>query len=238
MLLADTQAGGYDGASGFTANPKDVPDPLPAPAPPSGTGADALHSGGQAPSESEGHDDDPLSETGTIVSLAKHLRHVAAEVESLCASLGVEPVTRATVARAARWHDLGKAHEVFQDTMRRGLDGRTVAPDILLAKTAKQVRHRRGYFRHELASALAFLAHESWSRDADLVAYLIAAHHGKVRLNLRALPREAAPRDDRAGARFARGVWEGEELPAFDLKRRRALGGGQAAAVDHGVGLG
>ena len=102
--------------------------------------------------------------------------------------------------------------------MRRGLDGQVAAPDVLLAKTAKQTRHGRAYFRHELASALAFLAHEVWSRDADLVAYLIAAHHGKVRMNLRALPHEAAPKDGRAGARFARGVWEGDELPPFDLE--------------------
>ena len=126
---------------------------------------------------------------------------------------------RRSVVRAARWHDLGKVHSVFQDTMRRGLDGHAVEPDVLLAKTAKQSRHGRAFFRHELASALAFLAHERWSRDSDLTAYLIAAHHGKVRMNLRALPRESAPMDgDRAGARFARGVWEGDELPPFDLE--------------------
>ncbi len=55
---------------------------------------------------------------------------------------------------------------------------------------------------------------------ADLAAYLVAAHHGKVRMNLRALPRERAPSDkDQAGARFARGVWEADELQPFDLGR-------------------
>ncbi len=218
LLLADTQAGGYHGALGFTGNPKDVPDLVPAPVPTPGPGAVAHLSDGSVTHESERHDEDTLSESSTIVLLADHLRHVAAEAESLCAALGAEPVARANVIRAARWHDLGKAHEVFQDTMRRGLDGRAAAPDALLAKTVKQTRHGRAYFRHELASALAFLAQENWSRDADLVAYLIAAHHGKVRLNLRPLPREAAPKDDRAGSRFARGVWEGDELPSFDLE--------------------
>ena len=103
---------------------------------------------------------------------------------------------------------------------------------MLIAKTAKQTRHGRAYFRHELASALAFLAHESWSRGADLIAYLIAAHHGKVRMNLRALPREAAPRNGRAGARFARGVWEGDELPPFDLEGgERWQGGGLRMSI-------
>ncbi len=218
VLLADTQAGGYREAYGFTGNPKDVPEAVAPPAPPLEPAQAKVVSIGQVPIESEGHDEDTLSENGTIVGLADHLRHVADEAESLCAALDVEPSTRATIVRAARWHDLGKAHEVFQDTMRRGLDGRAVAPDELLAKTVKQARHGRAYFRHELASALAFLAHEGWSRDGDLAAYLIAAHHGKVRLNLRALPREAVPKGDRAGSRFARGVWEGDEIAALDLE--------------------
>ena len=217
VLLADPKAGGYRDASGFTGDPKHVPEPISQPPTPSGTGA-ADRSDAPVPREAEGHDEDPLSEIDTIVPLADHLRHVAAEADSLCGALDSGADTRASVVRAARWHDLGKAHEVFQDTMRRGLDGRQVTTDVLLAKTAKQTRHGRAYFRHELASALAFLTHERWSGDADLVAYLIAAHHGKVRMNLRALPREAAPKNDRAGARFARGVWEGDALPPFDLE--------------------
>ena len=219
VLLADPKAGGYRGASGFTGDPKHVPDPISDPATASGADAAADGSAAPAPLEAEGHDEDPLSGMDAIVPLADHLRHVAAEAESLCAALDVEPATLATVVRAARWHDLGKAHAVFQDTMRRGLDGRAAAPDVLLAKTIGRTRHQRAYFRHELASALAFLAHEHWSRDADLVAYLIAAHHGKVRMNLRALPRETAPKGpNRAGSRFARGVWEGDALPPFDLE--------------------
>lgn len=215
VLLAYPKAGGYRGASGFTGDSKHVPEPIAGPAAPPGTAADRADA--PTPCEADGHDEDPLSGMDAIVPLADHLRHVITEAESLCAALDMESGTRTTVVRAARWHDLGKAHDVFQDTMRRGLDGRRVAPDQLLAKTAGQARHGRAYFRHELASALAFLAHERWSRGADLVAYLIAAHHGKVRMNLRALPREAAPQDGRAGARFARGVWEGDELPPFDL---------------------
>ena len=218
VLLADPKAGGYRDASGFTGDPKHVPEPISGPGKPSGAGAAADSADAPAPRDAEGHDEDPLSGIDTIVPLADHLRHVAAETESLCAALYLEPATRATVVRTARWHDVGKAHEVFQDTMRRGLRDRAAAPDVLLAKTAGQPRYNRPYFRHELASALAFLAHERWSRDADLVAYLIAAHHGKVRMNLRALPREAAPKDGRAGARFARGVWEGDELPSFNLE--------------------
>ena len=250
VLLAYPAAGGYREDSGFTGNPKDVPEPIPGPAASPGAGAAAERyrrsgahqgvevierqprkqgDGSPAPEqqEAEGHDEDPLSGIDQVVPLADHLRHVAGEAESLCAALGADPAARAAVVRAAHWHDLGKAHEVFQDTMRRGLGGRAVEPGVLLAKTAGRPRHGRPYFRHELASALAFLAHEGWSRDADLVAYLVAAHHGKVRLNLRALPREAAPTDGRAGARFARGVWEGDTLPPFALAGGERWEGGE-----------
>ena len=218
VLLADRKAGGYRDAVGFTGDPKDVPEPVAVAIAATGAGAAPERSVSLAADETEGHDEDRLSEIDAIVPLADHLQHVTASAESLCGALEMETGARAAVVRAARWHDVGKAHEVFQDTMRRGLDGQAAARDVLLAKTVKRSRHRRAYFRHELASALAFLAHDRWSRDADLTAYLIAAHHGKVRMNLRALPREAAPQDaDRAGARFARGVWEGDELPPFDL---------------------
>ena len=226
VLLADPAAGGYCETSGFTGDPKEVPEPIPGLAAPSSATTTAHGSTSPQPHETEGHDEDSLSRIDTIVPLADHLQHVAAAAESLCAALNVEPATRETVVRAARWHDLGKAHEVFQDTMRRGLDGHPIEPDVLLAKTAGRSRHERPYFRHELASALAFLAQERWSRDADIVAYLIAAHHGKVRLNLRALPREKAPGDHRAGARFARGIWEGDALPPFVLEGGERWEGG------------
>ena len=208
-LMADVGTGGYLEQLGFTGDRKHIPAP-----------ADSPEAAGHGSAgESDGHDDDPRSETGHPVHLTDHLRHVAHEASGLCEALGLGGATRQLLTRAAHWHDLGKAHEAFQDTMRRGLDGQSVPEGVLLAKTVKRnLRHKRAYFRHELASALAFLTHEHWSRDADLVAFLITAHHGKVRMNLRALPRESTPKDpERADARFARGVWEGDELPPLQL---------------------
>ena len=227
MILVDVRAGGYSERVGFTGDQKHVPEPVEpsGPTPDAAVPSRADHGLGE---EAEGHDDDPRSETGTSIHLIDHMRHVTDEASLLCRALRLDAETRELVTRAARWHDLGKAHDVFQDTMRRGLDGRSVPEGVLLAKTVgKNVRHGRAYFRHELVSALAFLAHEDWSRGADLSAYLIAAHHGKVRMNLRALPREPAPKDpDRAGARFARGVWEDDELPAMELGGTERWGGG------------
>ena len=219
-LLADIKAGGYDDRVGFTGEIKKIPSAIP------DQKRIAAHS--PADDESEGHGEDRKSEIGRVVTLADHQSHVLGAAIELCAALGVDPDTRRIVLRAARWHDVGKAHRVFQETMRRGLASDDDARTELLAKTEKSnLRHNRAYFRHELASALAFLAHEGWSRDADLTAYLIAAHHGKVRLNLRALPRESGPKEpEQAGKRFARGIWDGDELPALELEGDERWNGG------------
>ena len=73
---------------------------------------------------------------------------------------------------------------------------------------------RRG-FRHELASALAWLLHNNGEPQADLTAFLIAAHHGKVRMSIRSLPTETRPPEP--ARLFARGVWNGDRLPAVRL---------------------
>ena len=220
-LLADISAGGYCEASGFTGKTADVPASV---LPAAEGGQSSVHDA--APEvrpdgigDEDGYDEDPRSQIGIPILLSDHLEHVAAEAQSLCDVLEVDAGTREAVVQAARWHDLGKIHEVFQQTMLKGLVSQENPNGPMLAKTEKRnLRHGRPYFRHELASALAFLDHSDWSRDADLVAYLIAAHHGKVRMNLRALPRESATTDDaRTGKLFARGVWEDDRLPSFDL---------------------
>ena len=226
-ILADVTAGGYLAGKGFTGVRRHRPEPVED----AGPGRGQPEAGTEARSrgeESDGHDEDPRSEASVPVRLADHTRHVVREADDLCDALGVDAPTREVVVRAARWHDVGKAHDVFQHTMRRGLDGYLDAEGALFAKTVgRNLRHGRRYFRHELASALAFLAAADWGRDADLGAFLIAAHHGKVRMNLRALPRERPPKEpERARARFARGVWEGDELPPLELGGGERWGGG------------
>lgn len=205
-LLIDAAAGGYQPAVGFVSEAsRAAVVPVEAPPP--------------EPTESDGEEGEESNEGfAWPVTLKDHTDHVIAEARTLCAALGIDNSEKNAILRAARWHDLGKAHSVFQDTMRRGLNEPTRYDGMLLAKSEKQhVRHDRAYFRHELASALAFLAQEAWAREVDLVAYLIAAHHGKVRMSLRALPAERAPEGQQAGARFARGIWEGDNLPAVNL---------------------
>lgn len=178
---------------------------------------------------------------------------------------------------AGRWHDVGKAHEAFQVSIR--LDGaRPVRDDLAKAPDAAwpcsprnlyrigRDDHRPG-FRHELASTLALLAllhrrdpdhpallgpwrsllgdaglappparvprdpastleQEVLALDADgfdLLAYLICAHHGKVRLAWHASPADQQAADGRLRIR---GLIEGDGLPAIELA---TSDGGRAA---------
>ncbi|SDH78934.1 CRISPR-associated endonuclease/helicase Cas3 [Roseospirillum parvum] len=193
VLMVDAGVGGYVAGRGFDPGSKAAVTPLPAP----------LYG------DSESADADPDTRRDRAVALGDHLDHVAAEAKALCDRLGVSGAERQAVVTAARWHDVGKAHDSFQQRLGNGAPG---APPLAKSDHFEPTAGRP-YFRHELASALAFLAHHDWSREADLAAYLIAAHHGKVRLSLRALPKEPpAP----GGLRFARGVREGDHLPAVD----------------------
>lgn len=169
----------------------------------------------------EAIDDEHRSLLSYAVDLPRHLADVEAAARSLCESLAV-PEADAAI-RAARWHDVGKAHEAFQSMLRAAHEkgSHEALGEGLWAKSGGNYRGRavyqvacekkpRKHFRHELASALAWLALHDDEPDADLIAYLIVAHHGKVRLSLRALPKETEPPDGRL---FARGVWQGDKLP-------------------------
>ncbi len=193
-LMLPTANGGYDAEIGFDVNIKN-PVPL-APVGGSITGP--------------AYGDNWRSEQTLPVMLSDHLCHVAEQARRLCTAIG-ETAYAPALIRASRWHDVGKAHDVFQLTM-HSCDQ---APVGLLAKSLCRGHHPRRYFRHELASMLGWLEQHSSDRDADLVAYLITAHHGKVRMSLRAMPAEKA---DEGIERFARGVWEGDVLPAINFE--------------------
>lgn len=178
----------------------------------------------------EANDTDDLSKQRTIVPLSRHLDDVHAQSCRLADALEVPTAFRTHLATAARWHDVGKAHEAFQ----RGI-GHVPAnpgpgaeepwaksdqggrPHYHMVDADDKPQPRPG-FRHELASTLAWLEHGGTDlepADRDLVAYLIAAHHGRVRLGLRALPTEKEPPDP--GRLFARGIWHEDRLPPVRL---------------------
>lgn len=193
-ILIRASDGGYDQQVGFDAAIRKPPVTIV-----------AL----EEPTAQNAFGEDWRSRQSRAIALTDHLSHVAAEVKNLCTAVG-EATHADAVIRSGRWHDLGKAHEVFDATMHVC----EAAPPGFLAKSPCGGRHSRPFFRHELASMLAWLAQHDGEPEADLVAYLIAAHHGKVRMSLRAMPTERA---EKGVKRFARGVWEGDVLPALDF---------------------
>jgi CRISPR-associated endonuclease/helicase Cas3 len=149
----------------------------------------------------------------TLAAHSKEARDAAEMIANALRDLDIDD-WRADLLYATQHHDWGKCHPVFQETLHRSLDD--VEPTVMLAKSTGDDRHERPYFRHELASALALLQHGA----SDLATYLAACHHGKVRLSIRALPGETKPKDEDGkplNVMFARGIWDGEMLPAVEL---------------------
>jgi len=205
MLLMDAGAKGYDARYGWRGAdaPKKQPDVVP-----------VLN---EKAGRLNAYASDPRSFLSYVQTLEAHSREARGAAENILSLLGdldLDDPTRAEVVKATHHHDWGKAHDVFQTTMRKGLKNAPAeiqnVPD-LLAKTLGSNRHERPYFRHELASALALLQ----TGASDLSAYLAAAHHGKVRLSIRAMPGEKKP--DQSEIKFARGIHDGDSLPAASL---------------------
>lgn len=210
-LLLHAAEGGYDHETGFCPGSKGPVETLP-PA---------------VDNHDESYTSDRETEIGRFVSLAEHLQDTRDHASRLCDQLQLADKDREAVVTAAARHDWGKAHEAFQNMLKTA--AQPPRPGELWAKSsgnATRAIYRmnpasedrpgipRPCFRHELASALAWLEHHEEHPQRDLIAYLIAAHHGKVRLGLRALPGEQKPDDDRL---YARGVWAGDRLPPVPL---------------------
>lgn len=196
VVVLPVDAGGYHARLGWTGDAKHVPEPI-----------------SVATSAADADDSERLSFCcAEYVSLAVHSADVAAQARRLRDSIGGDQPWL-EVETASRWHDLGKTHPCFQEMLLKGLgdgDPRRGSGPWAKSDGAHSSRNQRRHFRHELASALAWI-----DKGGDaLTAYLIAAHHGKVRLSVRPRPTETpAPN----GARFALGIWDGEVLPASDL---------------------
>lgn len=198
VVLLDRGVGGYDSELGWTGRPKDVPSssPLPDGPPPDHDGSDPWTTG-----------------IGRFVSLSQHLSDVVAEVAHLESGLEGIDAPWGVLTEAARWHDLGKVHDAFQTMLTAGVvdvAGIDAAPPFAKSDGRSRRRCTRPHFRHELASALAWLAHGG----DDLTAYLIAAHHGKIRLHLRPRPTEVREVEGRS---VVLGLIDGERLPSADL---------------------
>ena len=195
--LLDCRLGGYDATLGWK-----------------GKGEWAHSLATNAPGDGvEGYGSNASTYGGRWLTLAEHTFHVESEIRDILTALQLDLPFLET---AARWHDIGKAHVVFQEMLTQGHEERQ---GEIWAKSAETNGWpSRRFFRHELASALAWLTNAAPEEvERDLIAYLIAAHHGKVRLSIRPMPEEAPPKGSRPETRIARGVADGDKIPALGI---------------------
>jgi CRISPR-associated endonuclease/helicase Cas3 len=195
VLLASADAGGYDPDIGLDpAVKRPVPDcPALLPEADPATGAE------------DSYDDDSASVAQRIwVSLEQHSAETRAQARGLLGVLesAVGTAAAAAAVAAAYAHDVGKCHKTWQDAL-CGLAPAEQRAEIGAgqpwAKSAQQGRLRFPggvHFRHELASLLMLEGPLSGLladlEEADLARYLVLAHHGKLRVQVRE-PGDAEP---------------------------------------------
>lgn len=171
-LLCEVSNGGYSVELGWTGAEQDRPTPAVPPERP----------------ESNSNKTDPSSLTEhSWRELDRHLADVEAAARVICETLSVEPTLSEALLLAARWHDIGKSLPAWQEAVKRAIRKSKVEyrTGIWAKFPAKRGTFRPG-LRHEEASALyaAELFRKGLPGWNELVAYLIACHHGKVRTTL------------------------------------------------------
>ncbi len=198
VILLRTSSGGYSELGWDPASSSDVETVV-------------LAEGMPEQMREEAAGSDIRSELPVPYSIAEHTQHVCDELAALLKEVRHVTDFSQELTQAARWHDTGKALLVCQQAMH---DSEKPDPTRLLAKSGRTGKldygkYGRKHFRHELGSALAVLQQcKGWP---FLIAYLIAAHHGRVRLSIRALPGKILRmiqvflRARRAGSRCAAG---------------------------------
>ncbi len=154
IVMLPQTMGGYSSQLGFTGDNNDIPQILPV--------------------QARGKNQNELWGKTKLVTLTDHSIDAHDELNKITVNLshldldGYWPI----VAECARWHDLGKAHSQFQNAID---DNKQI-----WAKAESMRRYQRRGFRHELASAVGALV----NGKSFLFAYLVAAHHGKIRVKL------------------------------------------------------
>lgn len=228
LVLVTAGSGGYDADLGFQPNSRQPVD-VSALAAAMALTQDAPEGG--AASEEPGS----ISSEGAWIALAKHLHDAREQARSFVDVLdpiGIDSELRRVVMAAAYLHDVGKAHPDWQRALLTANPGHEPTASGIWAKSpgnrplrvvrdepGRGVRKREG-FRHELVSVF-MLATPSAAEILDrldvaprwrpLVRYLVAAHHGFLRVTAR---------DNRWDGRDGRTVFgclDGEETPALRL---------------------
>ena len=164
----------------------------------------------------ESHDTDWRSQSQIPVTLEDHTKHVLSETDHFLERiLHLDSDTKHIIRTSAKYHDVGKAHKIFQEAMKKGIPDDLKNKNIIWAKSKKSPKYSVLGFRHEVASALAYLKQKDTldEESRNLVAYLIMSHHGKVRLSLRSISKKNSVKLNRE---YLLGIKiDGDKLPKF-----------------------
>lgn len=200
MLLLPCVVGGYSKELGFTGDAKDKPEAVQ---------IEVI--------QSDRDDGDYLAYAEKEVTLDQHSWDTAKRVEELCEALTDYSLPIELLIEAGRWHDIGKNHPEFQNRLTHNQPEE--CKKTIWAKSnrnwkersARTVPEGRKGFRHELVSALVALQ----EGKEFLLAYLVACHHGKVRMTIQP---QTNQQNLPGVEHYARGVWEGDKFPKLNLE--------------------
>ena len=208
VFLVNATDGGYDPETGFDPSARGPVEGSPELLTPAQLAARAAADAAQAAVREEladvvaGAEDAYAADTASVAlprwqGLDQHSREVRDQVAALLAVLtpdvGQEAASSAVIA--GYLHDVGKAHEIWQDAL-CNLAPLTEADAIAAGRPWAKSAVRGGLrfrgnvaFRHELASLLLIegpLADLlAGAPDPALTRYLVLAHHGKLRVQVR-----------------------------------------------------
>ena len=207
IILIDSNSGGYTSEKGYDNDFKGYVEEI---------------KGKKHNKSSDSYSADENSIKNAYMTLNLHTQQVVEKCNYILTQINSrQPVfdknTIDNIIGGALWHDAGKSHDAFQariiknenddeiyakapdNKWRRGMPAR-YDPDLKLRK----------YFRHELVSGLL-----AWQNgESNEVAYLAAAHHGKVRLSISSIGGEYIPENKQI---FAKGVWDKDIIQPFNL---------------------
>ncbi|MGD0702058.1 MAG: DEAD/DEAH box helicase [Trebonia sp.] len=204
LLLVSAADGGYDAETGFDPSAR---GPVPE-SPELLTPAEATE---RLAAQAAVHPELAEAELAEVVagagdagprrwqSLDEHSGQVRDQATALLAVMaprGIPPAAARSAIIAAYLHDAGKAHEIWQDAI-CALAGDEEQAEIAAGRPWAKSGGKGGAllfaggvaFRHELASLLLIdgplSALVARSPDPDLTRYLVLAHHGKLRVQVR-----------------------------------------------------